>query len=119
MAATVRCVVGKRDDADDGLVVRPHAFAGSDIAKDSEEFDPYDASAAGLEEAMLAAQLNRLNPSDRTRVRRHLGLVSNTPGEASEDPHANEKALAKMRHPSVARVWKLRPTKPGNDHSVG
>ncbi len=118
-ATTVRGVFGARDGDDGQRVVHPAAFAGSDVAEYSGELDPYGASAAGLEEAMLQAQLNRLNQNDRIRVRKHLGLVPNGPVVESEDPHAGEKALAKMRHPSVARVWRLRAPKPAPDQSAG
>lgn len=117
-AATVRGVFRARDGEDGEAVIYPPAFAGSDIAEYSDELDPYGATAAGLEEAMLQAQLNRLNHGDRSRVRKHLGLVPNGPVEESEDPHAHEKALAKMRHPSVARVWRLRAPKPVPDQST-
>jgi hypothetical protein len=118
-AATVRGVFSARDGEDGEEVIHPAAFAGSDVAEYSDELDPYGATAAGLEEAMLQAQLNRLNQNDRVRVRKHLGLVPNGPVEESEDPHAGEKALAKMRHPSVARVWRLRAPKPAPDQSAG
>jgi hypothetical protein len=118
-AATVRGVFSARDGEDGEEVIHPAAFAGSDVAEYSDELDPYGATAAGLEEAMLQAQLNRLNQNDRIRVRKHLGLVPNGPIVASEDPHAGEKALAKMRHPSVARVWRLRAPKPAPDQSAG
>jgi hypothetical protein len=119
VAATVRDVFGAQNGDDGETVVHPAAFAGSDVSEYSDALDPYDATAAGLEEAMLQAQLNRLNQSDRVRVRKHLGLVTNGPVEESEDPHAGEKALAKMRHPSVARVWRLRPPKAAPDQSTG
>jgi hypothetical protein len=112
-------VVSTRHDDGDEALVQPQSFAGSDFLPYAEELDPYGATAAGLEEAMLQAQLDRLNASDRVRVRKHLGLVPNGPVEPSDDPHAGEKALAKMRHPSVARVWRLRPGSPSSDHSVG
>ncbi len=118
-ATTVRGVFGASDGDDGETVGQPPAFAGSDVAEYSDELDPYGATAAGLEEAMLQAQLNRLNQSDRIRVRKHLGLVPNGPVEESEDPHAAEKALAKMRHPSVARVWRLRAPKAAPDQSAG
>lgn len=118
-ATTVRCVVCMQEDDGDEVVAQPQSFAGSDFLQYPDELDPYGASAAGLEEAMLQAQLNRLNEGDRVRVRKHLGLVPNGPVEPSDDPHAGEKALAKMRHPSVARVWRLRPARPDSDHSVG
>jgi hypothetical protein len=118
-AATVRGVFSARDGEDGEEVIHPAAFAGSDVAEYSDELDPYGATAAGLEEAMLQAQLNRLNQNDRIRVRKHLGLVPNGPIEESEDPHAGEKALAKMRHPSVARVWRLRAPKPAPDQPAG
>jgi hypothetical protein len=117
--ATVRGVFSARDGEDGEEVIHPAAFAGSDVAEYSDELDPYGATAAGLEEAMLQAQLNRLNQNDRIRVRKHLGLVPNGPIEESEDPHAGEKALAKMRHPSVARVWRLRAPKPAPDQPAG
>jgi hypothetical protein len=118
-ATTVRGVYGARDGDNDEVVVHPPAFAGSDIAEYADILDPYSASAAGLDEAMLQAQLNRLNLNDRLRVRKHLGLVPNGPIVESDDPHAGEKALAKMRHPSVARVWRLRAPKPAPDQSAG
>ncbi len=118
-ATTVRGVFGARDGDDSERAVQSAAFAGSDVAEYPDALDPYGATAAGLEEAMLQAQLNRLNQSDRIRVRKHLGLVPNGPVEESEDPHAGEKALAKMRHPSVARVWRLRAPKPAPDQSAG
>ena len=118
-ATTVQGVFGARDGEDGEVAAHPGAFAGSDVADCSDELDPYGETAAGLEEAMLQAQLNRLNHSDRIRVRKHLGLVPNGPVEESDDPHAGEKALAKMRHPSVARVWRLRSPKPAPDQSAG
>jgi hypothetical protein len=118
-ATTVRCVVSTRAEDGDEVTAKPQSFAGSDFLQYLDELDPYSASAAGLDEAMLQAQLNRLNAGDRVRVRKHLGLVPNGPDEPSDDPHAGEKALAKMRHPSVARVWRLRPVTPDSDHSVG
>jgi hypothetical protein len=112
-------VVCTGDGDSDEVTAQPQSFAGADFLQDTDELDPYSASAVGLEEAVLQAQLNRLNAGDRVRVRKHLGLVPNGPVEPSDDPHAGEKALAKMRHPSVARVWRLRPTTPDSDHSVG
>jgi hypothetical protein len=118
-ATTVRCVVSTRAEDSDEVTAQPQSFAGSDFLQHLDGLDPYSASADGLDEAMLQAQLNRLNAGDRVRVRKHLGLVPNGPVEPSDDPHAGEKALAKMRHPSVARVWRLRPARPNSDHSVG
>jgi hypothetical protein len=109
-ASTLRRVVAKRDETGDGRVIRPRAFAGPATPTD-EELTPYDITAAGLDDAMVQAQLQRLNPGDRSRARRHLGLVPTGPDIPSDDPYATEKAVAKLRHPSVARVWKLRAAK--------
>ena len=72
---------------------------------------PYEISADGIEAAILEAQLARLNPLDRRLARAHLRLAP--PPEVRQiDPNATHKAMAKLRHPSVARVWKLTPREP-------
>ncbi len=119
-ASIFRPVVGERGDSSGGNVIRPIAFATPIPPEVPEDLTPYDITAAGLEEAMLRAQLERLNPNDRSRARRHLGLILCEPETPSDDPYATEKAMAKLRHPSVARVWKLRAAKdPGSGHSAG
>ena len=110
-ASIFRRVVGERGESRGGKVIRPLAFTAPSRPDQAEELTPYDISAAGLEEAMLRTQLERLNPADRSRARRHLGLVPSEPEIPSDDPYATEKALAKLRHPSVARVWKIPPPK--------
>jgi hypothetical protein len=119
-ASTLRSVVVQRDGSGGGKVVRPRAFQPPPPPPEPVDLTPYDISAAGLEEAILQAQLERLNLADQTRARRHLGLVPNGPADPTDDLQAAEKAVAKMRHPSVARVWKLRsvprPGRPPSDN---
>ncbi len=94
---------------DDGTTVRGVRF-GLGAGDGSDDQSPYDITAAGLESAMFDAQLARLNPRDQriVRARLHLAPIA-TPAEdiAIIDSHAEEKAFAKLRHPSVAKVWKL------------
>lgn len=72
---------------------------------------PYEVSADGLEAAILDAQLARLNPIDRRLARAHLRLAP--PAEVHPlAPNATEKAMTKLRHPSVASIWKLSGRKP-------
>jgi hypothetical protein len=79
-------------------VLYPHSLAPSHLD------DPYAVTAAGLDDAILRRQLSRLNPQDQISARRHLGLVSD---DNPEHLRTGEKAVAKLRHPSVAQVWKF------------
>ena len=85
---------------------------------ENDDLAPYEETAAGLDDAVLAAQIARLNPVDRELVRARLKLVTRTE-VAPLDPAATDKAMAKLRHPSVARVWKLRAVEPGRAPEAG
>jgi hypothetical protein len=67
--------------------------------------DPYTSTADALNEAVLQAQIGRLNPFDQGIVRRRLGLTN---ARQRTEHHAEallleERALGKLRHPSVLR----------------
>jgi hypothetical protein len=104
--------VGEERDVPDAVVLRPRAFARKRHAELPEDTPPYEVSAAGIEAAILQSQIERLNAQDRVRVRRHLGLVPDldqqVATETAAESLASATAMAKMRHPSVARVWKLK-----------
>jgi hypothetical protein len=67
--------------------------------------DPYTSTADALNEAVLQAQIGRLNPFDQNIVRRRLGLAMATQRieHQAEALLHEERALGKLRHPSVTR----------------
>jgi hypothetical protein len=82
----------------------------TDTAPEFVAVDPYTSTADALNEAVLQAQIARLNPFDQSIVRRRLGLAL---GTQRTEHHAEallheERALGKLRHPSV--------TRPANDN---
>ena len=86
-----------------------------DLLQDDEENGPFEAAAAALERQALNIQLSRLQPREREVLQARFGW--NGPVRTAQDI-ANEmdvtrdqvrqieaKALGKLRHPSVARLW--------------
>ena len=67
---------------------------------------PHDPTADGLETSLLSAQLARLNDGDRGLAERRLGLVSGDRPIDVDGLLREEKAIAKLRHPTLARVWR-------------
>jgi hypothetical protein len=89
------------------MQVVPIPVAGT---SESGAIDPYTSTADALNEAVLDAQIGRLNPLDQTIVRRRLGLaivvgrhVVAGDSNRAETLLYEERALGKLRHPSVLR----------------
>jgi RNA polymerase sigma factor (sigma-70 family) len=86
-----------------------------DLLADETAVAPYEAAAAALERQALEVQLQRLPPRERTVLRRRFGL-DGTPETLAEIGEAmnltrerirqiEARALGKLRHPSVSRLW--------------
>jgi RNA polymerase primary sigma factor len=87
-----------------------------DLIEDQSELSPYDAAAAALEREALTVQLARLNERERSVLMMRFGL--DRPGEQTlaeigetfeltreRIRQIEARALGKLRHPSVARLW--------------
>jgi hypothetical protein len=80
---------------------------------ESAVIDPYTSTADALSEAVLQAQIGRLNPLDQNIVRRRLGLALDSlrSEHQAEALLHEERALGKLRHPSVTRPAHARITR--------
>ena len=88
----------------------------ADTIVDTEAAGPYDAAAAALEREALRAQLARLSERERRVLSLRFGLDEPGPqtlAEIGEEfdltreriRQIEARALGKLRHPSVARLW--------------
>jgi RNA polymerase sigma factor (sigma-70 family) len=88
----------------------------ADTIVDTEAAGPYDAAAAALEREALRAQLARLSERERRVLSLRFGLDELGPqtlAEIGEEfdltreriRQIEARALGKLRHPSVARLW--------------
>jgi RNA polymerase primary sigma factor len=88
----------------------------ADTIVDTETTGPYDAAAAALEREALRAQLARLSERERRVLSLRFGLDEPGPqtlAEIGEEfdltreriRQIEARALGKLRHPSVARLW--------------
>jgi RNA polymerase primary sigma factor len=88
----------------------------ADTIVDSEATAPYDAAAAALEREALRVQLGRLSERERRVLSLRFGLDEPGPQTLAEIGEEFEltrerirqieaRALGKLRHPSVARLW--------------
>jgi RNA polymerase sigma factor (sigma-70 family) len=88
----------------------------ADTIVDTETAGPYDAAAAALEREALRAQLARLSERERRVLSLRFGLDEPGPqtlAEIGEEfdltreriRQIEARALGKLRHPSVARLW--------------
>ncbi|HKA03542.1 MAG TPA: sigma-70 family RNA polymerase sigma factor, partial [Acidimicrobiales bacterium] len=100
----------------------------ADTIVDPEATGPYDAAAAALEREALRAQLARLSERERRVLSLRFGLDEPGPqtlAEIGEEfdltreriRQIEARALGKLRHPSVARLWvhdeRPAPASPG------
>jgi RNA polymerase primary sigma factor len=86
-----------------------------DVLADEAAIAPYDAAAAALERQALEHQLSRLAPREQEVLRLRFGLdeAPQTLAEIGEKYDVTRerirqieaRALGKLRHPSVARLW--------------
>jgi RNA polymerase primary sigma factor len=87
-----------------------------DLLADADAVAPYEAAAAALEREALEVQLARLTPREQTVLRLRFGLDDTdqlTLAQVSEQfdltreriRQIEAKAIGKLRHPSVARLW--------------
>ena len=86
-----------------------------DTVEDEDSVAPYEAAAAALERQALHVQLARLTERERTVLRSRFGLdeTPQTLAQLSATLHLTRegirqveaRALGKMRHPSVTRLW--------------
>ena len=86
-----------------------------DILEDDDAIAPYEAAASALERQALELQLSRLTPREQAVVRSRFGLDDDpmTLAEIGElydvtrerIRQIEARALGKLRHPSVARIW--------------
>ena len=86
-----------------------------DILEDDDAIAPYEAAASALERQALELQLSRLTPREQAVVRSRFGLDDDpmTLAEIGElydvtrerVRQIEARALGKLRHPSVARIW--------------
>ncbi len=86
-----------------------------DLLADDTAVAPYEAAAAALERQALEVQLQRLPLRERTVLRRRFGLdgAPETLAEIGEAMNLTRerirqieaRALGKLRHPSVSRLW--------------
>ena len=102
------------DTADTDRHADPRMFDDDDLA-------PYEIAAAALERSALTVQMSRLKPQERQVLQARFGWTAE-PQRLEEigadlettTEHVREieeKALSKLRHPSVARLWAHhRPT---------
>jgi RNA polymerase sigma factor (sigma-70 family) len=87
-----------------------------ELIEDTDTQAPYDAAAAALEREALHVQLARLSERERRVLSLRFGLEDPTPqtlAEIGEEfaltreriRQIEARALGKLRHPSVARLW--------------
>jgi len=87
-----------------------------DVVADDDAVAPYEAAAAALERQALELQLSRLTPREQLVLRLRFGLDDTgelTLSQVSEQfdvtreriRQIEAKAIGKLRHPSVARLW--------------
>ena len=99
--------------------VAPHDRGG---AADRGAMPPYEAAAAALEREALEVQLARLSPREQSVLRSRFGLEDTGEFSRTEiDEHLDltsarrrvieAKAIGKLRHPSVARLWSAEQRK--------
>jgi RNA polymerase primary sigma factor len=89
----------------------------SELIADEQAVAPYEAAAAALERAALEVQLSRLSEREQAVLRLHFGIGSDAMSLAELGQQFNltrerirqieAKALGKLRHPSVARLWAI------------
>ncbi len=90
-----------------------------DMIEDPDADAPYDVAAAALEHEALRAQLSRLNERERAVLSLRFGLDVDGPRTLAQVGDTFEltrerirqieaRALGKLRHPSVARMWSDR-----------
>jgi RNA polymerase primary sigma factor len=88
----------------------------ADTIADTDAAGPYDEAAAALEREALRVQLARLSERERRVLSLRFGLDVATPhtlAEIGEEfsltreriRQIEARALGKLRHPSVARIW--------------
>jgi len=88
----------------------------ADTIADDEEFGPYEKAAASLERDALRAQLAKLNERERLVLSLRYGIDDMQPRTLAEIGDTfnltrerirqiEAKALGKLRHPSVAKLW--------------
>ncbi len=88
----------------------------ADVIADRDAIAPYEAAAAALEREALEVQLARLSPREQAVLRMRFGLDDTdelTRAEVSDHfdlsseriRQIEAKAIGKLRHPSVARLW--------------
>jgi RNA polymerase sigma factor (sigma-70 family) len=107
-----------------------------DLLEDPDVEAPYDAAAAALERDALLTQLARLNDRERAVLALRFGLDVDGPRTLAQVGDTFDltrerirqieaRALGKLRHPSVARLWSDRggargrgspPTRPAVSH---
>ena len=87
-----------------------------DLVEDPDAEAPYEVAAAALEREALRAQLARLNERERAVLALRFGLDTDGPRTLAQVGDAFDltrerirqieaRALGKLRHPSVARLW--------------
>jgi RNA polymerase primary sigma factor len=86
-----------------------------DLLEDDDAVAPYEAAASALERQALELQLSRLTPREQAVLRSRFGLDDDpmTLAEIGElydvtrerVRQIEARALGKLRHPSVARIW--------------
>ncbi len=94
-----------------------------DLVEDVDAEAPYDVAAAALEYEALRAQLARLNERERAVLALRFGLDVDAPRTLAQVGDSFDltrerirqieaRALGKLRHPSVARLWSDRGAHP-------
>jgi RNA polymerase sigma factor (sigma-70 family) len=89
----------------------------SELLPDDNAVAPYEAAAAALERAALEVQLARLSEREQAVLRLHFGIGTTAMSLSELGEKFNltrerirqieAKALGKLRHPSVARLWAI------------
>ena len=90
-----------------------------DLVEDPDAEAPYEVAAAALEREALRAQLARLNERERAVLSLRFGLDTDGPRTLAQVGDSFDltrerirqieaRALGKLRHPSVARLWSDR-----------